>query len=737
MKPRIPILMPIFAFMALLAAVAPAVAPAVASVVDEMEFRDATVQDAIRTIAELTGTNIVATREAGQRRFTLYLRHLTVDEAIDSIARVAGLWHRRNERTGVYLMMTTEEYFRDIIVLREELTEMFTLRYQNVLRIGRTIEAMFGPDRVRLDLQEDAGDDLELPGGTLGSGGRGTQGGTRAGSRGATRSGRSAAAGRSGGGSSRSVKEQYDGMTPEQLDALEEVLATRGGKPLVVPEEVLARGRQDNQVPIFVAVNREHNQIFVRTADRQALEEIRRIVRDSDRPTPQVLLEMKVMSVALEDGFRSAFDFSYTGVNPLAGPADGQPANPLQPSDGEGPERLLGIVNPQLVAGSSFVFQAMNDNIRVRLELLQREGRINVLATPLLLASNNRPARIFIGEQTVLTTGFETQETAGGGGNNTVITTPVPETEVVEVGNTLTILPSINADRTVFMRLIQESSRVQPDGGRIPVVVGDRLEEAPIDTIDKSTIEGTAMAKDGLTVVIGGMITESRADGVRKVPVLGDIPLLGQVFRDVARDGEKSELVLLITPHVFTTPEEAEAISRQRVDDLVASPNQVDVYLDQLDRNRAQTRRGRDINAAVERASPVPLTTDRSGLERSFVALVRYAAKAMGTPRLLEPANYAIELVPLDVSGPLVLTDDRDLETRAKRSWREGALYVTAVSIRNRSPYPKVVDERRFLGLWLAAAVETASLQPDARTHAYLISDRPFGRAVAPQRGVW
>jgi len=691
MKPRIPILMPILAFAALLAAGA----PAVPSVVDEMEFRDATVQDAIRTIAELTGTNIVATREAGQRRFTLYLRHLTVGEAIDSIARVAGLWHRRNEKTGVYLMMTTEEYFRDIIVLREELTEMFTLRYQNVLRIGRTIEAMFGTDRVRLDLQEDTGDDLELPGGTLGSSGRGTQGGARTGSRGTTQSGRSAAAGRSGGGPSRSVKEQYDGMTTEQLDALEEVLATRGGKPLVVPEEVLARGRQDNQVPIFVAVNREHNQIFVRTADREALEEIRRI------------------------------------------PPDGQPANPLRPSDEEGPERLLGIVNPELVAGSSFVFQAMNDNIRLRLELLQREGRINVLATPMLLASNNRPARIFIGEQTVLTTGFETQETAGGGGNNTFIATPVPETEIVEVGNTLTILPSINADRTVFMRLIQESSRVQPDGGQIPVVVGDRLEEAPIDTLDKSTIEGTAMAKDGLTVVIGGMITESRADGVRKVPVLGDIPLLGQVFRDVARDGEKSELVLLITPHVFTTPEEAEAISRQRLGDLVASPNQVDVYLDQLDRNRGQTRRGQEINAAVERASPVPLTTARSGLERSFVALVRHAAQAMRKPGLLESANSAIQLVPLDVSGPIVLTDDRDLETRARRSWREGALYVTAVSIRNRSPYPKVIDEKRFLGLWLAAAVETASLEPDARTHAYLISDRPFGRAAAPQRGVW
>ncbi len=692
-----------------------------ASVLREIEFQEATVQDAIRLISDLTGYNIVATRDAGQRRFTLFLRALTVDEAIDSIARVAGLWHRRNPQTGVILVMTTEEYFQDLVVYREEVTEFFTLRYQNVVQVARTIESMFGTDRVLIDLR-DEGDDLRLPDATLDEGRRGD------------RSFRGSLSGRRGAARDTDAKAEIGRLTTEQIELLERTVEQRPGEdPLLLSESTLAAvRRQSSQLAIFVAVNREHNQLFVRTADEKAMAEIRRLVRESDRPTPQVLLETKILSVQIDDEFQYAFDFSFNSEVLLQGPNDGQPPNPLNPSSPLGSEGTLGIVNANIAPGSSFVFQAMNDKVRARLQLLEREGRVDILATPMLLAANNRPAKIFIGEETVLTTGFTgSTSTVTGGTGNTVVTQPIPTTETVEVGNTLTILPSINADRTVVMRMLQEVSRVKPNGATIPVVTGLQVEEVPIDTVDRSTLEGTAMAKDGLTVVAGGMITETTADGERKVPVLGDVPLLGALFKEKNRLKQRDQLVLLITPHVFSTPEEAEAISRNRIGDLTQAPSQIDVYLDDLERTRSHTARGRDANARVRAAAPEPVPP-RSALEQNYIDLTRFAAERMRLPGLAQAEHARIRSVGLRSNRPFFLVSESAIEARPKRSWRQEGLYVTAVEARNLAAVELTLDERRFAGQWLAAAVQSPTLPPNTRTFVYLVSDRPFEQAAAP-----
>ncbi|AFL72253.1 DUF3438 family protein [Thiocystis violascens] len=712
-----------------------AVAPAHSAASDvtmplrEIEFSDASVQDAIRVIAEQTGVNIVATREAGGRRFTLFLRALTVREAIDSIARVAGLWYRFNDKTGVYLVMTTEEYFRDITVFREEKTEVFTLKFQNVLKVANTVQAMFGEDRVSLDV-DNSNDDLDLPGATLNAEfSNSTSGRGRGGSR-----GRNTSQGR-GSGRKASVDETLQGMTQDQIQRLEQTKLAPGEDPLMLSEETIIKVRkQESQSPIYLAINREHNQLFARTSDEQAMVEIRRLVAESDRPTPQVLLEMKVLSVTLDDEFQYAFDFSFGSEVKLTGPNDGQPPNPLSPESALGSEGTIGSVNSSLMAGSTFVFQAMNDKVRARLQLMERDGRVNILATPLLLAANNRPAKIFIGEQAVLTTGFtaQTSTSAGSGGvGNTFITTPVPETETVEVGNTLTILPSINADRTVVMRMLQEASRIKTDGGMIPVVAGGAVTQVAIDTVDISTMEGTAMAKDGLAVVVGGMITETTSNGERKVPVLGDVPMLGALFKQVDRTKKREQLILLITPHVFSTPEEAEAVSRHRLGDVARTPSEIDVYLDRLERTRSRNARGRVDNAAIRAAAPEPIAP-RSAREPAYLALTRFAAERIRSPRLLQRAHANVENVQLTNNRPFHLVADATVEATPKRGWRDGGLFVTAVVARNRGTLTNTLDERRFKGQWLAAAAQTPTLAPGERTHVFLISDRPFHEVAVP-----
>jgi type II secretory pathway component GspD/PulD (secretin) len=703
----------------------------------ELEFKEATVQDAVRIIAELTNLNIVATRKAGAELVTFYVRNLTVSDAIDSMCRVAGLWYRFNKKTNVYVIMTTEEYFKDIIVFREETSQVFTLRYQNVMKVGRLVEAMFGEERVELDLQNDFYDDLVLPGATLGQGGGGGSSNSSGFSRGRStnsRSDNSSSSGNSGFGSrDEGVKNDIEGMTSWQIDLMEQVSSEKDN--LLLSEKTLANVRRRSRVPIFVSVNREHNLLFVRTADDRAMIEIESIVRDSDRPTPQVLLEMKVMSITLEDGFNSAFDFSYTGGVSRSGPADGQSPNPYQPTSTTGPESVLGFMGA-VTNSSAMIFQLMNDNIRGRIQLLETEGKINILATPLLLASNNRPAKIFIGQETVMTTGFtaESGDDSGSGSNNTFIGVPVPTTEIVEIGNTLTILPSINSDRTVLMRLLQEASRPIANGATIPVVAGDTLVQVPIDVIQKSTMEGTAMAKDGLTVVVGGMITHQTSENVEKIPFLGDIPLLGTLFRKTEEVDKKEELVLLITPHVFTTPEEAEAVSRQRVVDLTDASDKINVYLNKLDKTRLETEKGQEIMENLAEAS-APMVQPRSrSMEQRFIALTRVAAHQIRLPLARRLPKNNIRSVPLSFSSSLQLLKQKAVETVPLAEWTDGSHYVIAFRARNKGNEKLSLNTDEINGNWQAVTLESEELAPTGwdndSTYLYLISNKPLNETI-------
>ena len=678
--------------------------------IQELEFKDAQIKDAIRVISELTGVNIVATEAAGKKLVTMFIRDLTVSDAIDSMSRVAGVWYRYNKKTGVYIVMTTEEYRKDIVVFREESTRLFSLEYLNVGIAARTIADLFG-DRVKINASVNAeyGDDFKISGLDVFGGDEESETG----------------GGRVGGGSQGSNRSGQDGqgllgiedisLTPEQIAALD-VLGAEGTQR--ISEQLIGRVTQHKEAPIYVTINRLHNLLFVRTSDDTAMKEIVQLVEQSDQPVRQVLLEMKVLEVKLTDAFNSAFDFSYIGGSQRTGPDDGSPVNPLNPLAETAGSAVLGLGNFGLQTGSTMIFQLMNEHIRMRVQILEQDGNINTLATPMLLASNNRPARIFIGEQMVLTTGFKNLQISGGN-DLTITSTPTPETEVQDVGNTLTILPSINADNSVVMRLIHENSTPNIGGGRIPVVAGGRVQEVTIDTVNTSKMEGTVLAKDGYTVAIGGMMRTAYTDNESRVPLLGDIPLLGAVFRQTDKSQEKSELVLLITPHVLSTPEESEAVSRQRLSDLTEHPNGLDLYLDKLD----ESRKPKDMaTGPSERGSM---------LEENYITLTRYAAKMIRTPKMSRPETAGITRIRLRDHAPAPLVDDPRVEMRPMESWRQGALFITAVKIENLSDEALSLDESRFRGTWLAATLEKKSLAAGSdATYAYLISGRPFHRAI-------
>lgn len=352
-------------------------------------------------------------------------------------------------------------------------------------------------------------------------------------------------------------------MTPEQISTLEQRLNQL--EDAGVDANALRQITQQ-QAPIFVTVNREHNLVIVRTSDVEAMKSIEQLVLKIDRPTPQVLLEMKILEITLDDSLRSIFDVQF--ASGTQGPTALQQSarNPFLLNAATAAQNVLGLGNFP-VSGGTLVYQFLNDNVRARIELLESQDRVRRVATPMLLASNNRPATIFVGEERVMTTGVNTDVVTPATGATTTSVEPV--TEIRNIGTTLMILPKINADRTVTLVISQEASSVNVGSATIPTGQNSTF---AVDTVNTATVNGTIVARDGLTVALGGLIREESRDFVQKVPWFGDLPIIGYFFRREVHQNLKTELVLLITPHILSTPAEGERTTYQRLSELSDHP---------------------------------------------------------------------------------------------------------------------------------------------------------------------
>lgn len=523
------------------------------SLIHKLEFREAKMVDVIRALADMSGLNIVATKDAGAKEVTVFLQKITVKDALDTISKNSGLWYRQDKSGNTYRIMTTEEFQKDMVVYREDITRIFNLLHPNPVIVATAIRDVYG-DRVRLTLGvEDSATGLGSNGGIGGTASAGISNsrtgslnGVRQATTRQTTTGTSGTAGGSRGAagaeSERVLKEK---LTSDQLERLGALLPD--GTAGVISSDALNQFSRNEQ-PIYITVNREHNLIIVRTSDAGSIKDIERLIKDMDRPTPQVLLEMKVLELSAGDSFRQLFSLSATS------------------DDGK---HSLGLGNFP-TEGGTLVYQFMNSVITARLELLEKNNKVTTLSSPILLASNNRPAQVFVGEERVLVIGVSASATTVD--NGVVIpTTIVPVTEVRNIGNTLQILPKINADRSVTLNIVQDASTVNVGGGTLPVFVGGAgVQTFNIDTVNTSNIQGTVVAKDGLTVAIGGLIQTSTSKNTQKVPFLGDIPMVGKLFRREEDSNSKSELILLITPHIITNPSEAEDASKGMVETLSA-----------------------------------------------------------------------------------------------------------------------------------------------------------------------
>ncbi len=268
----------------------------------------------------------------------------------------------------------------------------------------------------------------------------------------------------------------------------------------------------------MITSDAETRKLIVITDDETA-QHISQVVSNLDRPKPQVLIRVVFLEVTHHDSLDLGVEAKYTHkIN--------------NTTTGIG-ETAFGLASET----SGGFYKVMSDDLEVTLRALAEAGETEVLSAPTILARNNQEAIITVGSELPFIT--NTRITDNGQQINTV--------QYQDIGIILRVTPFITSDGLVQMILAPEISTLTDQ----TVPISDTV-RAPV--IAKRSAETVLVTPDGQTVIIGGLMENNKTQNDRKIPVLGDIPLLGNLFKRRIKDKTKTELLIFLTPHVIMEP---------------------------------------------------------------------------------------------------------------------------------------------------------------------------------------
>jgi general secretion pathway protein D len=276
----------------------------------------------------------------------------------------------------------------------------------------------------------------------------------------------------------------------------------------------------------YVVADEDTNSLLV-TAASKNFERIKAILDDLDRPTPQVLIKVLIAEVSPTNYEDLGIEFS--GLNLRASGAKGEKVG----TDFSVAAQPLGLK-----------ITAVESDFTAAIHALAKVGKTDILSRPYILTSDNQQASIMVGEEVPFIT--RSQLTDTGQTINTI--------EYDNIGIILTVTPHINPDGLVIMDVYPEISATTDKSVPISETVN-----APV--FARRAAQTRVAIRDGHTIVIGGLMKDTITQTVQKVPVLGDIPLLGALFTRTTKDKTKTELLIFLTPHVAKVPEDLAAMS--------------------------------------------------------------------------------------------------------------------------------------------------------------------------------
>ncbi len=324
-----------------------------------------------------------------------------------------------------------------------------------------------------------------------------------------------------------------------------------------------------------------HNIIIA--ADAETTEQIRRVIASLDAPEPQVLIKAVFLEVQDNKALDLGVQGNYTGANgtfsqvtgfltnsysyqnvestapngtPIYTPTLLPNVTPVQQSFNMGqgfglPQSLAGA------AGNGGVYQLLGSDFTATLQAIAQTGKAQLLSRPSILARDGQMAEIVIGQSIYLPSSVSLT-TVGG----TSTTVPEINGTYQNVGIQLDVTPFIGANNLVQMILEPQITSIDTSTPG-QVIQGASLFTSAVyaPNLNKRSANTVVVTPDGQTVVIGGLISNDKASSESKVPLLGDIPLLGQFFKFSSKSDTRDELLIFLTPHVIQMPSQLAKLS--------------------------------------------------------------------------------------------------------------------------------------------------------------------------------
>jgi len=300
------------------------------------------------------------------------------------------------------------------------------------------------------------------------------------------------------------------------------------------------------------------------TAPEPVYRQLRAVIDQLDSRRAQVYIESMIVEVTGDNS--AEFGFQWQGLTGKNGDTDigvagtnfstGSGGNIInltaaaaQGATSAGVTALAGAVTPGFNIGLLHKFGSTYGLAAIA-KLLQSQTNTNIVSTPNLITLDNEEAKIIVGSNVPFITGQYTNT-----GSST--TSPFQTVERKDVGITLRIKPQIGENGTVRMTIFQESSSV----------IGQAAGTANAGpTTAKRSIESTVVVDDGQILVLGGLIEDKFTDTKDKVPLLGDLPLIGALFRSESRTKTRTNLMVFLRPIVMRDAETANRLSMDRYD---------------------------------------------------------------------------------------------------------------------------------------------------------------------------
>jgi general secretion pathway protein D len=340
----------------------------------------------------------------------------------------------------------------------------------------------------------------------------------------------------------------------------------------------------------MITIDPETRSLVIVT-DEDTHQQMEGVIKSLDQPKPQVLIKVVFLEVTYNKGVDVGVEGTYTfNLEGAKTAATGTKTTTNTKTSGtktvtSSLVETLGTaasLGRSLTGGSSFniptaginatglIVGAVGDDWSATLRALSTKGKVEVLSRPSIMARNNQEAVIIVGSEIP----FITNSRIDNNGNtiNTVT--------YDDIGIILRVTPFITSEGTVEMIVAPEISEITDQ----TVPISDTV-SSPV--ISKRSAETVVVTPNGKTVVIGGLMKTRRVDSTQKVPLLGDIPILGFPFRRTIKSDEKTELMIFLTPTIVDKPESidrvnADELGRAELVDPAFTQKEKDKFLDDL-----------------------------------------------------------------------------------------------------------------------------------------------------------